>query len=387
MKMRQFLGLGVIICLTVLLLPGLPCSAQEQAVEKIGDAGTIDWVSRKLTATGMGVPTKKSVGQAQMRVMVRRAAIVVARRNLLEVVKGVHIDSTTRVQNFMVKSDTVESRVKGVLAGSAVDNVVFHSNGTATATVSMPLTGQLEAMLMRMVVPPPKSPGESLPLQELDARIRFLENRVRALEEKVGSLKKASVSQEQMLQMFRSFAEAWLEYTQTHPAVVPVGLGSNSSTAELKAKYAEQAAALAKITARLDDMAMRLKALETGKLPQTAKPARATVNYTGLVIDARNTGFRPCLKPQIADRQNILYPGEYINRDRAVRSGYVRYYRNLARAQRSTRAGTLPLTIKATGTVNGKRSLSISAADYKTLAAMSADSEGFLANCNVIIVF
>jgi len=387
MKMRQLLISGLIMSVAVLLLPGLPCSAQDKAVEKIGDAGSIDWVSRKLTATGMGVPTKKSVGQAQMRVMVRRAAIVVARRNLLEVVKGVHIDSTTRVQNFMVKSDTIESRVKGVLAGSEVDNVVFHSNGTATATVSMPLTGQLEVMLMRMVVPPPKSPGESLPLQDLDARIRFLENRVRVLEEKVGSLKKASVSQEQILQMFRSFTQAWLEYVESHPAVVPTGLGSDSSVAELKAQYARQAAELGKISTRLDDMATRLKALETGKAPMRTKAARATVTYTGLVIDARNTGFRPCLKPTIADRQKVLYPGDYINRDRAVRSGFVRYYRNLARAQRSARAGTLPLTVKATGTVNGKRSLSISAADYKTLAALSADPEGFLANCNVIIVF
>ena len=387
MKIRQLLISGLLFGVAVLLLAGLPGSAQAKAVERIGDAGTIDWVSRKLTATGMGVPTKKSVGQAQMRVMVRRAAVVVARRNLLEVVKGVHIDATTRVQNFMVKSDTIESRVKGVLAGSAVDKVIFHSNGTATATVSMPLTGQLEAMLMRMVVPPPAGPGESLPLKELDTRIRFLENRVRALEEKVGSLKKASVSQEQMLQMFRSFAQAWLDYVATYPAVVPTGLGTKSSVSELKAQYDRQAAALGKINARLDDMAARLSALETGKAPLQTKPARTTVKYTGLVIDARNTGFRPCLKPTIADRQKILYPGDYINRDRAVRSGYVRYYRNLARAQRSTRAGTLPLTIKATGTVNGKRSLSISAADYKALVAMSADSAGFLANCNVSIVF
>jgi len=218
MKMRQFLSLGMIAILTALLLPGLPCSAQEQAIEQIGDAGSIDWVSRKLTATGMGAPTKKAIGQAQMRAMVRRAAVVVARRNLLEVVKGVHIDSTTRVQNFMVKSDTIESRVKGVLSGSMVDKVVVNSDGTATATVSIPLTGPLEEMLMRMVVQSP-TPGKSVPLKEIDSRIRFLEQRVRALEEKVGNLKRASVSQEQMLLMFRRFAEAWLEYIETVPMV------------------------------------------------------------------------------------------------------------------------------------------------------------------------
>jgi hypothetical protein len=387
MKMRQFLSLGLIAILAALLPPGLPCSAQEQAIEQIGDAGTIDWVSRQLTATGMGVPTNKAVGQAQMRAMVRRAAVVVARRNLLEVVKGVHIDSTTRVQNFMVKSDTIESRVKGVLSGSAVDRVVTNSDGTATATVSIPLTGPLEAMLMRMVVQPPASPGGGVPLKEIDSRIRFLEQRVRALEEKVGNLKRASVSQEQMLMMFRRFAEAWLEYIETVPRVVPAGLASGSSVAEVEKEAARQEAVLAQITARLNDMSIRLKALEEGKTRPAVKASRSTVNYTGLVIDARNTGFRPCLKPEIAGREQVLYPGNYINPERAVRSGYVRYYRNLSRAQRSSRAGSLPLTMKATGTDHGKSSLSISTADYQALVKMSADHDGFLANCKVIIVF
>ena len=387
MKMRQFWGLGMMVILTALLVPGLPCSAQQQAVEQIGDAGSIDWVSRKLTATGMGVPTQKAIGQAQMRAMVRRAAVVVARRNLLEVVKGVHIDATTRVQSFMVKSDTIESRVKGVLSGSAVDKVVMNSNGTATATVSIPLTGPLEEMLMRMVVQPPESPGGGLPLKEIDSRIRFLEQRVRSLEEKVGRLKRASVSQEQMLMMFHRFAEAWLEYLETTPTIVPAGLASGSSVAELKKQTARQEAVLSQITARLNAMSVRLKALEAGKTRPEVAASRSTVNYTGLVIDARNTGFRPCLKPEIAGQQQVLYPGNYINTERAIRSGYIRYYRNLARAQRSSRAGSLPLTIKATGTLHGKRSLSIRAVDYKALAKMSADPDGFLANCKVIIVF
>jgi len=387
MKTRPFWGSGVIAILTLLLLSGLPCSAQEQAIEQIGNSGTIDWVSRKLTATGMGVPTGKPVGQAQMRAMVRRAAVVVARRNLLEVVKGVHIDSTTRVQNFMVKSDAIESRVKGALAGSTVDKVEIHGNGTATATVSIPLTGPLEEMLMQMVVQPPEVPGGVLPLEEIDSRIRFLEKRVRALEEKVGSLKHASVSREQMLMMFRSFAEAWLEYLETGPAVVTAGLNQGISDAGLKQQVARQEAVLAKITARLDDMATRLKALEEANTGPAVKTSRSTVNYTGLVVDARNTGFRPCLKPEIAGRQQILYPGDYINRARAVRTGYVRYYRDLARAQRSARAGSLPLTIKATGTAHGERSLSISNGDYRILEQIAADGNGFLANCKVIIVF
>ena len=93
------------------------------------------------------------------------------------------------------------------------------------------------------------------------------------------------------------------------------------------------------------------------------------------------------MKPEISGSEQVVYPGNYINQAKAIRSGYVRYYRNLAKAQKSSRAGRLPLTIKATGTVHGKRSLSISTADYQALAKMSADHDGFLANCRVIIVF
>ena len=176
MQMRQLYTVGLTAILAIILLPGLPCSAQEKAVEQIGNAGTIDWVSRKLTATGTGVPTKKTVGQPHMRAMVKRSSIVIARRNLLEVVKGVHIDATTRVQNFMVQSDTIASQVKGVLSGSSVDKVEFNSDGSATATVSIPLTGPLEQMLMRMVVASSQMPAGEMPSGAIDTRIKLWRN-------------------------------------------------------------------------------------------------------------------------------------------------------------------------------------------------------------------
>ena len=387
MKMRLLFSSGLIIFLAAMLLFDLPCSGGETAIEKIGNAGSIDWVSRKLTATGIGVPTKKAVGRSQMRAMVRRAAVVVARRNLLEVVKGVQIDSTTRVRNFMVKSDTIESRVKGILSGSSVEKVEVNDNGTATATVSIPLKGRLEEMLMRMVVAPPESPGAPLPLKEIDSRVRFLEKRVRALEEKIGTLKRTSVSQKQMLMMFRSFAKAWLEVIETGPIIAPVGFSSNLSGEDLRKKFEKQEALLGQITARLDDMSVRLKKIENRENRPVAVISKSTVNYTGLVIDARRTGFRPCLKPEIFGRGRAIYPGSYINRETAIRTGYVRYYRNLAKAQRSSRVGSLPLTIKATGARDGKRSLSINMTDTKALEEISVNVGGFMANCRVVIVF
>jgi hypothetical protein len=54
----------------------------------------------------------------QARLMAERAATVVAQRNLLEIIKGVRVDSDTRIQDLMAKDDTVYQRVEGVVKGA-----------------------------------------------------------------------------------------------------------------------------------------------------------------------------------------------------------------------------------------------------------------------------
>ncbi len=71
----------------------------------------------------------------------------------------------------------------------------------------------------------------------------------------------------------------------------------------------------------------------------------------------------------------------------AIRTGYVRFYRNLSRAQRNARVGSLPYTIRATGTYNGVRSLKINGKDFEVLKAISENPGNFLSDCKVIIVF
>ncbi|MBW1752895.1 MAG: hypothetical protein JRJ46_07270, partial [Deltaproteobacteria bacterium] len=87
-----------------------PCQAQNPAMERVGDHGTIDWVGQKVIAKGIGAPPQKYYGKPQARPLALRAAITDARRNLLEVIKGVHIDSITQVHNYMVRDDTIISR-------------------------------------------------------------------------------------------------------------------------------------------------------------------------------------------------------------------------------------------------------------------------------------
>ena len=336
------------------------CYAQNPAIEHVGDFGTIDWVGQKVTAKGMGAPPAKYYGKPQARLLAQRAAVTDARRNLLEVIKGVYIDSTTKVKNFILQDDTILASVKGVLKNSPIDNYQIMPDGTVEATVSMPLTGQMGEILIRMAVPTQAKPKVALVSPNLAQTIRLLENRVKALENKLRNLKQ-------------------------------IDYGSDQNSSILKKQLDEQESRVNALSARFDEMAERLSVSEAlaKKAPPPVKAVKPELQakYSGLIIDARKTNFHPCLKPEIYSQGKLVYPGEYVNMQKAVRYGFVRYYRKIGRAQQSTRVGSLPYIIKAQGIQQGKRTIEIGEKEYNTLQSFIAMPDNFMSSCNVVIVF
>jgi len=80
--------------------------------------GKIDWTNGKVIAKGYGIfdPNAKNV---QLEIIkATRVATVVAQRNLLETIKGVHITSQTIVEDYMLKNDLIISEVKGIVKGA-----------------------------------------------------------------------------------------------------------------------------------------------------------------------------------------------------------------------------------------------------------------------------
>ena len=67
--------------------------------------------------TGTGV-ADESLPPAQARLMATRAAREDAWRQLLEAAKGIQIDSTTSVRNFITQDDAIRSRVMGLIRGA-----------------------------------------------------------------------------------------------------------------------------------------------------------------------------------------------------------------------------------------------------------------------------
>ena len=294
------------LALLVWAAPATGQSAPGQSgQENISGLGYIDWVNQRAVASGYGVPKVTAQSAAQANISARRAAVVDARRNLLEVVKKIRIDSATRVENLMAVSDTVTTRVNGIIQYSQMVGEQRKPDGSFVVAVSVPLVGELAGELLASGAMAMATRG---PSPDLTRRLEAIEQRLGALEARMAVLS-AAVAQ---------------------------------GTGDAQAREAADAA----LTERLTAMSRRLAELEAeAPAAPAAPPAPLDTPYTGLVVDARGTGFQPCLRPRIlgedgGDGQAIFYPGPDVDQATAVRSGYVRYYRDLAQAQQSDAAGT-----------------------------------------------
>ena len=100
-------------------------------------SGGINWVQGYITAIGNGT-ADPSGNKMKDKLKALRVAELVAQRTLLETIKGVRIDSTTRVEDFMVKEDIINSRVDDIITGAQiVKREVNWEDGIPMATVEM----------------------------------------------------------------------------------------------------------------------------------------------------------------------------------------------------------------------------------------------------------
>ncbi|MEN6330671.1 MAG: hypothetical protein ABFD57_01650 [Smithella sp.] len=149
MKLR-FLSAALIAGL-LLLFAGMGLSQEKisasEWTEKIGQ-GTVNWSAGYIEAVGIGAPPDRTIGKANARPMALRAAKVDAYRNLLEITKGVRVDSTTSVKDFTVESDVINTQVDGLVKGGVVVDQQYMSDGTVEVRVRMPLYGNLAQVVI-----------------------------------------------------------------------------------------------------------------------------------------------------------------------------------------------------------------------------------------------
>ncbi len=120
---------------------------QATGVVETTDNGTINWSEGYVLARGYGVFDPKK-GSPEDILKARRVATVVAQRNLLETIKGVHVNSTTVVKDYMLRSDLILTHVEGVVRNARlVGEKVDRENGIVEVELMAPLDDVAEGIL------------------------------------------------------------------------------------------------------------------------------------------------------------------------------------------------------------------------------------------------
>jgi len=136
---------------------------ETKVAEQAGDKGIINYEDGYVEAIGIGAPPERYLGKPNARPMALRAAKLDAYRNILEVIKGVRVDSNTVVRDFMTENDEIRTSVEGVVRNFTVVNQDYMSDGTIEVTVRMNLSGRLSQTVLPKGPEPEPSAAPAAP--------------------------------------------------------------------------------------------------------------------------------------------------------------------------------------------------------------------------------
>lgn len=330
-------------------------AANTDAIETVGQ-GSINWTLGEVSATGIGVPPSSAVNSAQSRAMAERAAMVVALRNLLEVVKGVRVDSETVVENFVTKSDIIRTRVDGIVRGAMPVKKQYFSDGSVEITVAMKMRGPLmdaiipESFGSRGGSSPSIRPVPVVPAPPSPARPQ-----------------QPSTPSVTLAQPERRPEPARPEPPKPEPQR-PTPPPASQPTPEKRPEPPPPAVV-------------------------AAVPDQGTAQFkggkaTGIVIDGRGLGLKPALLPKIVDPQGQeIYVGQVVTRTNAVEQGVAGYAKDVNAAANNFRVTDNPAVIRGLRASGAARTdIMLGQSDAQTLRDLGRKGD-FLQYCRVIIVY
>jgi len=144
----KLFNLYILIAILLLLVPAAGiCQEEGELLENVGN-GSINWTSGIIRAVGVGAPPENYYGKPEARPMALRAAKMDAYRNILEVIQGVRIQSSTTVKNFMMADDSISAQVSGMVRGAQVAKQEYMSDGTVEVTLEMNLNGGFAQLVL-----------------------------------------------------------------------------------------------------------------------------------------------------------------------------------------------------------------------------------------------
>jgi hypothetical protein len=355
----HFMALGFFV---LALIPGSAWAERGEVIETVGN-GMIDWTQGILMAKGSGAPPREARNIAQARLMTERAALTDARRNLLEVLKGVRVDSSTRVENFMVKNDQIRLQAEGFIQGSVEVRRFrkYLSDGAIEITVAVDLAGDFLSLLLQsaaearkgMEKPPPPAVMEPKPA------------------------KKAPPPEPP-----RPPLESKPEPSPSPPPVARPPIPPPAAAVLEKKPEPPPQPAVPVPEKKPEPPPAPVRA------PEKPLPRPADLPpFTGVVLDARGLGMKPALLIRVLDEGGMeLYRGQYVPQEKAAQNGLALFSRDLTAAQTNPRVGKNPLTVKGSKVNPANPSDMILAEENARKIAPYAQKGTFLEDCRVMVV-
>lgn len=146
MKAKQSIFMLVLMVLILVPAAGY-CDQEQDFIEQVGN-GSINWSQGIIQGKGIGAPPEKDYGKPQARPLALRAAKLDALRNILEVVNGVRIDSTTVVRDFAIESDIIMTKVEGMVRGARQVKQEYLSDGTVEIIMAVDMRGGFAQLVL-----------------------------------------------------------------------------------------------------------------------------------------------------------------------------------------------------------------------------------------------
>ncbi len=130
-----------------------------EAIVEENESGLInysDLMEIKVRATGIGAVNPNATSPGMARAGAILAAESDAKRRLIETVNGIRVTSETTVENSMVASDVINTKVAGMLIGAQrVGEPKYLSDTSVEITMEVSISGIMDLVLPTTAVPPP----------------------------------------------------------------------------------------------------------------------------------------------------------------------------------------------------------------------------------------
>jgi len=329
--------------------------------------GNIDWTSKTISVVGVGAfKSNSNQGQAQIRLLAERAAIVDGYRQLAEIINGVRVDSQTLVRDSMVESDIVKVKVEGFIKGAMRGDKRITSDGTVEYELHLPIYGvaglasaiELDKHIIKTNVNVKINISN---LSQYHNKYAFLNDKVTDMP--IFQISEADLGAIQEEDLNKIDKDNCLACHKGHEI-----------TEEVLTKMKNKKDS--KITENPDEVQ------ETTTVDETSQEnTRGIQNYqiqipegkiTGIIIDAQNQNLTPSMSPAVLNGDNKqVYIGNWeIDPDYVINNGIVSYASDIDALKKDSRIGNNPIVVKASS-VKSFSDVSLSNEDVQKIIVLN----------------